>query len=120
IKKVISELKGNIDGIVHCSGGAQTTVLHFLNEGLHVVKDNLFAVPPLFKTIHEQSHTDYKEMYKVFNMGHRMELYVNETQAQTIIDISKSFNVDAQIIGRVEKGTGEKVTVKSEFGVFEY
>lgn len=120
IKKVISELKGNIDGIVHCSGGAQTKVLHFLNEGLHVVKDNLFALPPLFKTIHEQSQTDYKEMYKVFNMGHRMELYVNETQAQTIIDISKSFNVDAQIIGRVEKGSGKKVTVKSEFGLFEY
>ncbi|MBX3164945.1 MAG: phosphoribosylformylglycinamidine cyclo-ligase [Bacteroidetes bacterium] len=120
IKKVISELKGNIDGIVHCSGGAQTKVLHFLNDDLHVIKDNLFAVPPLFKTIHEQSHTDYKEMYKVFNMGHRMELYVSETQAQTIIDISKSFNVDAQIIGRVEKGKGKKVTVKSEFGVFEY
>ncbi|MDX2174778.1 MAG: AIR synthase-related protein [Bacteroidota bacterium] len=120
IKKVISELGKNINGIVHCSGGAQTKILHFLNEGLHVIKDNLFDVPPLFKTIHQQSHTDYKEMYKVFNMGHRMELYVDENFAQQIIDISKSFNVEAKIIGRVEKGEGKKVTIKSEFGVFEY
>lgn len=120
IKKIISELGGNIDGIVHCSGGAQTKVLHFLNDGLHVIKDNLFELPPLFKTIHEQSHTDYNEMYKVFNMGHRMELYVDERYAQTIIGISRSFNVDAQIIGRVEAGTGKTVTVKSEFGEFEY
>ncbi len=120
IKNILTELAGKINGLVHCSGGAQTKVLHFLNDGLHVIKDNLFAVPPLFKTIHEQSHTDYKEMYKVFNMGHRMEVYVDEKYAQQIITIAKSFNVDAKIIGRVEKGTDKKVTVKSEFGVFEY
>lgn len=120
IKKIISELGKNIDGIVHCSGGAQTKVLHFINDGLHIIKDNLFEVPPLFKTIQEQSHTDYKEMYKVFNMGHRMELYVDEKHAAQIIAISKGFNVDAQIIGRVEKGEGKHVTIKSPFGVFDY
>lgn len=120
IKKIISELNGKIDGIVHCSGGAQTKVLHFINDGLHIIKDNLFEVPPLFKTIQEQSHTDYKEMYKVFNMGHRMEIYTDQTTAQQIIAISNSFNIDAQILGRVEKGEGKKVTIKSPFGVFEY
>lgn len=120
IKKILAEFPGQINGLVHCSGGAQTKVLHFLNDGLHVVKDNLFPVPPLFKTIHEQSHTDYQEMYKVFNMGHRMEIYVPENLAEKIISISKSFNVDAKIIGRVEKGKGKSVTVKSEFGIFEY
>lgn len=120
IKKIISELGSNIDGIVHCSGGAQTKVLHFINDGLHIIKDNLFELPPLFKTIQEQSHTDYKEMYKVFNMGHRMELYVDEQYAEKIISISKGFNVDAKIIGRVEAGRGKKVTVKSVYGVFEY
>lgn len=120
IKKVISELGKNIDGIVHCSGGAQTKVLHFVNDGLHIIKDNLFELPPLFKTIHEQSNTDYKEMYKVFNMGHRMEIYVDEKHAEQIISISKSFNVDAQIIGRVEAGEGKHVTIKSPFGVFKY
>lgn len=120
IKKIISELGENIDGIVHCSGGAQTKVLHFLNEGLHVIKDNLFDLPPLFKTIHEQSHTDYKEMYKVFNMGHRMEIYVDEAFAQKTIAISKSFNVEAKVIGRVEKGNGKKVSIQSEFGTFVY
>lgn len=121
IKRILTELgASNLDGIVHCSGGAQTKVLHFINDGLHVIKDNLFEVPPLFKTIHEQSHTDYKEMYKVFNMGHRMELYVDEKYAQQIIAISNSFNVDAQIVGRVEKGTGKKVTIQSPYGVFGY
>lgn len=120
IKKILAELPGQINGLVHCSGGAQTKVLHFLNDGLHVIKDNLFDVPPLFKTIHEQSHTDYQEMYKVFNMGHRMEVYVPENLAEQIISISKSFNVDAKIIGRVEKGKGKSVTVKSEYGVFKY
>lgn len=120
IKKIISELGKNIDGIVHCSGGAQTKVLHFINEGLHIIKDSLFDLPPLFKTIQEQSQTDYKEMYKVFNMGHRMELYVDEKYAAQIIAISKSFNVDAKIIGRVEKGEGKHVTIRSPFGVFEY
>lgn len=120
IKNVLKEFSGKINGLVHCSGGAQTKVLHFLNEGLHVVKDNLFAVPPLFKTIHEQSKTDYQEMYKVFNMGHRMEIYVPENLAAQVIAISRSFNIDAKIIGRVEKGSGKKVTVRSEHGVFEY
>lgn len=120
IKKVISELGNNINGLVHCSGGAQTKVLHFLNEGLHVIKDNLFDVPPLFKTIQEQSHTEYKEMYKVFNMGHRMEIYADEQFAEKIVAISKSFNVDAKIIGRVEKGEGKKVTLNTEFGTFVY
>lgn len=120
IKKILAEMGPVMDGIVHCSGGAQTKVLHFLNEGLHVIKDNLFEVPPLFKTIHEQSHTDYKEMYKVFNMGHRMELYVDELYAEKIMAISHSFNIEAKIIGRVEKGEGKKVTIKSPFGVFEY
>jgi phosphoribosylformylglycinamidine cyclo-ligase len=120
IKKIISTLGKNIDGIVHCSGGAQTKVLHFINDGLHVIKDNLFELPPLFKTIHAQSHTDYKEMYKVFNMGHRMELYVDPQFADEVISISKSFNIDAQVIGRVEKGNGKKVTVQSSLGTFEY
>lgn len=120
IKKIIAELGQNISGIVHCSGGAQTKVLHFLNEGLHVIKDNLFELPPLYKTIHDQSHTDHKEMYKVFNMGHRMEIYADEQFAEKIISISKSFNVDAQIVGRVEKGEGKKVTINSEFGTFVY
>lgn len=120
LKKVIASCGDKIDGIVHCSGGAQTKVLHFINDGLHIIKDNLFEVPPLFKTIQEQSHTEHKEMYKVFNMGHRMELYTDETTAQQIMAISKSFNVDAQIVGRVENGTGKKVTIQSPFGTFEY
>ena len=109
-----------INGMVHCSGGAQTKVLHFLNEGLHVIKDNLFDVPPLFKLIQEQSHTDYQEMYKVFNMGHRMEIYTNEESAQKIIAISKSYNVDAKIIGRVEEAESKKLTITSQFGTFVY
>ena len=113
-------MPGKVYGMVHCSGGAQTKVLHFLEDALHVVKDNLFPIPPLFKTIQEQSQTDYQEMYKVFNMGHRMELYLDEASAAEVIAISKSFNVDAQIIGRVEKGTGKKVTVSTELGSFTY
>jgi phosphoribosylformylglycinamidine cyclo-ligase len=105
--------------MVHCSGGAQTKILHFI-ENLHIVKDNLFAVPPLFKLIQEQSKTDWKEMYQVFNCGHRMELYVAPEIAQNIIAIAKSFNVDAQIVGRVEASETKKLTIKSEFGVFEY
>jgi phosphoribosylformylglycinamidine cyclo-ligase len=120
IKKVIESLGNNIDGIVHCSGGAQTKVLHFMSEGLNIIKDNLFDLPPLFKIIHEQSHTNYKEMYQVFNMGHRMELYVEENLADTIISISKSFNVEAKIIGRVEASKEKMVTIKSQFGTFEY
>lgn len=120
IKKVIESLGNNIDGIVHCSGGGQTKVLHFMSEGLNIIKDNLFDLPPLFKIIHEQSHTNYKEMYQVFNMGHRMELYVEENLANTIISISKSFNVEAKIIGRVEASKEKMVTIKSQFGTFEY
>lgn len=120
IKKVIESLGNNIDGIVHCSGGGQTKVLHFMSEGLNIIKDNLFDLPPLFKIIHKQSHTNYKEMYQVFNMGHRMELYVEENLADTIISISKSFNVEAKIIGRVEASKEKMVTIKSQFGTFEY
>lgn len=121
IKKILEAVDiAKLYGIVHCSGGAQTKVLHFLNDNLHVIKDNLFEIPPLFRMIQAQSHTDPKEMYKVFNMGHRMELYVDEEVAHTIIATSRSFNIDAKIIGRVEAGNGRQVTVKSELGHFEY
>ena len=109
----------SIHGMVHCSGGAQTKILHFV-EGLHIIKDNMFTVPPLFKLIQEQSNTDWKEMYQVFNCGHRMELYVQPEIADAIIAISKSYNVDAQIIGRVETASSKKLTIQSEFGTFEY
>ncbi len=109
----------DIHGMVHCSGGAQTKVLHFV-DNVHVIKDNLFPVPPLFKLIQEQSKTDWKEMYQVFNCGHRMELYVPKTIADDIIAISKSFGVDAQIVGRVEASENKKLTIKSEFGTFQY
>ena len=105
--------------MIHCSGGAQTKVLHFV-DNVHILKDNLFSVPPLFKLIQEQSGTEWKEMYKVFNMGHRMELYVPKEIAGDIIAISKSFDVDAQIVGRVEAAAGKKLTIRTEFGVFEY
>ncbi|RYG03572.1 MAG: phosphoribosylformylglycinamidine cyclo-ligase, partial [Chitinophagaceae bacterium] len=120
IKKILESYRSQIDGIVHCSGGAQTKVLHFVNDDIHVIKDNLFPVPPLFKLIQEESGTDWKEMYKVFNMGHRMELYVPEEIAHDIIEISKSFNIDAQIIGRVEKSDKKQVTIVSEKGTFIY
>ena len=120
IKKILSKFDStSIHGMVHCSGGAQTKILHFIDEG-HVVKDNLFPVPPLFKLIQEQSKTDWKEMYQVFNCGHRMELYVNPVIAEDIISISKSFNVDAQIIGRVEVSKSKKLTIKSPYGEFRY
>jgi phosphoribosylformylglycinamidine cyclo-ligase len=105
--------------MVHCSGGAQTKVLHFV-DNVHIIKDNLFSVPPLFKLIQEQSKTDWKEMYQVFNCGHRMEVYVPNEIAQDIIDISKSFGVDAQIVGRVAASDTKKLTITSEFGSFEY
>lgn len=120
IKKVLDQYRKDIHGLVHCSGGAQTKVLHFINDDVHVIKDNLFPIPPLFKLIQEQSGTDWKEMYKVFNMGHRMEIYVPAAIAEDIIAISKSFNIDAQIIGRVEKGAQKQVTINSEFGDFVY
>ena len=119
IKKIIDAHRSSLHGMVHCSGGAQTKVLHFVDE-LHIVKDNLFPIPPLFKLIQEQSGTDWKEMYKVFNMGHRMELYVPEEIAADIIAISKSFGVDAQIVGRVAASSTKKLTIKSEYGVFDY
>jgi phosphoribosylformylglycinamidine cyclo-ligase len=119
VKEVLKTLNGKINGIVHCSGGAQTKVLHFVND-LHIIKDNLFPLPPLFKLIHEQSKTDFKEMYKVFNMGHRLEIYLPEQYASEVISIANKFNIEAQIIGRVEAHRGKKVTVKSEFGSFEY
>jgi phosphoribosylformylglycinamidine cyclo-ligase len=120
IKKILSKYNSNqIHGMVHCSGGAQTKVLHFV-ENVHVIKDNLFPVPPLFQLIQEQSKTDWKEMYQVFNCGHRMELYVPAEVAQDIIEISKSFNIDAQIVGRVEKSDSKKLTIISEYGRFEY
>ncbi len=119
IKKILDEMRDKIHGMVHCSGGAQTKILHFIDD-LHIIKDNMFPIPPLFKLIHEQSGTSWQEMYKVFNMGHRMELYVPEEVAADIIEISKSFNVDAQIIGRCEAHKGKKVTINSEYGTFEY
>ena len=105
--------------MVHCSGGAQTKILHFIEKN-HIIKNSLFEVPPLFKLIQENSGTDWKEMCQVFNMGHRMELYVNPEVAEDLISISKSFNVDAQIIGRVEASIEKKLTIKSDKGVFEY
>lgn len=120
IKEILSKYTSeSIHGMVHCSGGAQTKILHFI-ENLHIIKDNLFPIPPLFKLIQQQSKTDWKEMYQVFNCGHRMELYVSLEIAEDIMAISKSFNVDAQIVGRVEDSSFKKLTIKSEFGVFEY
>ena len=120
IKKILEKYNSEtIHGMVHCSGGAQTKVLHFV-DNVHVIKDNLFPVPPLFQLIQEQSATDWKEMYQVFNCGHRMELYVPEAVANDIIAISKSFNVDAKIIGRVTTSETKKLTISSEYGVFEY
>ena len=108
-----------IHGMVHCSGGAQTKILHFIDQ-LHIIKDNLFPIPPLFKLIQEQSGTDWREMYQVFNCGHRMEIYVEPAIAEDIIAISKSFNVDARIIGRVEENTTKKLTIQSQYGSFVY
>ena len=120
IKKLLSKYNSNqIHGMVHCSGGAQTKVLHFV-DNVHVIKDNLFPVPPLFQLIQENSKTDWKEMYQVFNCGHRMEIYVPAEIAQDIIEISKSFNIDAQIVGRVEQSESKKLTIVSEYGTFEY
>ncbi len=119
IKQVLHELRPHIHGMVHCSGGAQTKVMHFVKHK-HVVKDNLFPIPPLFSLIHNESGTDWKEMYKVFNMGHRMEIYLSEQYAQTIIDISRSFGIDARIIGHVEDAPTNRLTISSEVGTFEY
>lgn len=119
IKKLLDEMRHDIHGMVHCSGGAQTKIMHFV-KNKHVIKDNMFAVPPLFKLIREQSGTDWAEMYKVFNMGHRMEIYLAPEHAQKVIEISRSFGIDAQIVGRVEDAESNRLTIESEFGTFEY
>ena len=120
IKKVLENCsKEKINGIIHCTGGGQTKVLNFV-KNIHIIKDNLFKIPFLFETIQKQSNVDFKEMYSVFNMGHRMEIYTDNSTANLIIDISKSFNVDAKIIGRCESFDDKKLTIKSEFGEFVY
>jgi phosphoribosylformylglycinamidine cyclo-ligase len=119
IKQILEKYRSQIHGMVHCSGGAQTKVLHFV-DNVHVVKDNLFPIPPLFKLIQEESGTDWQEMYKVFNMGHRMEIYCPQEIAQGIIETSKSFGIDAQIVGRVEASESKKLTIKSPYGTFYY
>ena len=121
IKKILSKYNSkDIHGMVHCSGGAQTKILHFIGDDLHIIKDNMFEVPPLFKTIQEQSKTDWKEMYQVFNCGHRMEIYVPQEVAADIITISESFGIQAQIVGRVEASESKKLTISSQYGTFEY
>ncbi len=119
IKKLLDEMRSDIHGMVHCTGGAQTKVLHFVNDNCRVVKDNMFAVPPLFRLIQQQSGTEWSEMYKVFNMGHRMEIYVAPENAEKVIALSRSFNIDAQVIGHIEEGK-KSLTIKSEFGTFDY
>ena len=119
VKKLLDALRPQIHGMVHCSGGAQTKILHFV-ENVHVIKDNLFPIPPLFRTIQEQSKTDWKEMYKVFNCGHRFEVYLPQEYAQQVIEISKSFGIDAQVIGRIEPSDHTHLTIHSEYGTFEY
>ena len=119
VKLLLDEMRAKVDGMIHCTGGAQTKVMNFVNNK-HVVKDNMFAIPPLFKMIREESGTDWKEMYKVFNMGHRLEVYVSPEDAKAVIDMAKNFNIDAQVIGHVEDADANRLTISSEFGVFEY
>ena len=119
VKKLLDIMRPRIHGMVHCTGGAQTKVLNFVNENCKVVKDNMFPVPPLFKLIHDESGTDWREMYMVFNMGHRLEVYVNPEDAQTVIDTANGFNIDAQVVGHIEEGQ-RSLTIKSEFGEFNY
>lgn len=119
IKKILSEMRADIHGMVHCTGGAQTKVLHFV-DGVHVVKDNMFPVPPLFALIQKQSGTDWREMYKVFNMGHRMEIYLSPENAAHVMEISESFGIPARVIGRVEASDKTSLTITSEYGTFEY
>lgn len=119
IKKLLDEMRADIHGMIHCSGGAQTKIMHFVNNK-HVIKDNMFPVPPLFRLIREQSGTDWAEMYKVFNMGHRMEIYLAPEHAARVIEISESFGIEARIVGRVEEAETNRLTIKSEFGTFEY
>jgi phosphoribosylformylglycinamidine cyclo-ligase len=119
IKKILEKYRDQIHGLIHCSGGAQTKVMHFV-DGVRVIKDNLFPVPPLFRMIRKESGTGWQEMYQVFNMGHRMEVYVNPELADAIVEISQSFHIDARIVGRVEPFNGTKLVIQSEFGTFEY
>lgn len=119
VKKLLDIMRPRIHGMVHCTGGAQTKVLNFVNENCKVVKDNMFPVPPLFKLIHDESGTDWREMYMVFNMGHRLEVYVNPEDVQTVIDTANGFNIDAQVVGHIEEGK-RSLTIKSEFGEFNY
>ena len=119
VKRLLDELRPKIHGMVHCTGGAQTKVLHFVGDNCRVIKDNMFPVPPLFKAIIKESGTDYAEAYKVFNMGHRLEVYLSPEDAEKVIEISKSFNIDAQVIGRIEEGQ-KSLLIKSEYGEFEY
>ena len=119
VRRLLDEMRPSIHGMVHCTGGAQTKVLHFVGENCRVVKDNMFPVPPLFRIIQEESHTDWQEMYKVFNMGHRLEVYLAPEDAQRVIDISRSFNIDAQVVGRIEEGP-RSLIIQSEFGTFRY
>lgn len=119
VNAILNEFREVVGGMIHCSGGAQTKILHFANN-VHIIKDRLFDVPPLFKLIQEESKTDYKEMYKVFNMGHRLEVYIDQQYADALIQIGKSFNIDTQIVGRVENFEGKKLTIKAHGKVFEY
>jgi phosphoribosylformylglycinamidine cyclo-ligase len=119
IKRILDLYREQIHGLIHCSGGAQTKVMHFV-DGVRVIKDNLFPVPPLFKMIQEESGTGWEEMYKVFNMGHRMEIYVKPELADAMMEISQSFHIDARIVGRVEPFNGTKLVIQSGFGTFEY
>ncbi len=120
IKAVLDSLRPHIHGMIHCSGGAQTKIMHFLGEGCRVVKDNMFPVPPLFRTIKEQSGTDWEEMYKVFNMGHRMEVYLPADYADEVMRITRTFGIDTQIVGRVEASDKRELIIESEFGTFRY
>jgi len=119
VKKILDALRPHIHGMVHCSGGAQTKILHFI-DSMRIVKDNLFTAPPLFRMIQEQSGTDWAEMYKVFNMGHRMEIYLAPEFAEEVIAISKSFHIDAQIVGRVEESDKKELIIRSEHGTYIY
>ena len=119
VKRILDELRPRIHGMVHCTGGAQTKVLHFVSDNCRVVKDNMFPLPPLFRTIIQESGTDYSEAYKVFNMGHRMEVYLAPEDAERVIEISRSFNIDAQVVGHIEEGP-KSLCIKSEYGTFEY
>lgn len=119
VKRLLDVMRPSIHGMVHCSGGAQTKILHFV-EGVRVIKDNLFPVPPLFKTIHEQSGTDWEEMYKVFNMGHRFEVYVSPQDADRVIEVSRNFGIEAQVVGHIEACDHKELIIRSQFGTFTY